>query len=262
MKPDEVSLRSLTPSLWVAERMLDEGMNVVAFVVLGEVASAVIDTLTRPEDMEGVRGILREHGRPAFVVNTHADWDHTWGNSAFPNSPIIAHRLCRAGMLGAGQRELNRKQATEPGRYDEVTITPPTTTFSEFMEIDLGGVTLSIQHVPGHTADEIVVHLPAEGILIAGDAAEWPIPTVHDGPIGEWAAALRRWAARDDVETVIPSHGPVSDAFLLRDNAEYLEDLLADPDMRWTCPPDAPRFYEEAHAQNAALARRERAKRR
>jgi len=254
---NEVTLRELVPAIWLVERPLDVELTVRAAVILGEIVSAVIDTLIRPEDMTPVRELLERHGRPVFVVNTHADWDHSWGNAAFPDTPIIAHRLCRAAMLTEGRRTLAEKQAEEPERYRTVTIVPPTVTFAEFMDIDLGGMTLSIHHLPGHTADESVVHLPEAGVLLAGDAAEWPIPTTEEGPLGPWAAALRGWAARGDVRTVVPSHGPISDAQLLLDNAAYLEALLIDPDMPWQPPADMP-FYEEAHRKNAAVARRER----
>lgn len=254
----DVVVRALTPTLWIAERPLEEGMNVCALVAFGEDASAVVDTLTSPEDMEPIIALLREHGRPTLVVNTHGDWDHVWGNSAFGDAPIFAHRLCRAAMLTNGPRTLARKRTEEPGRFDGVIITPPTVTFAEFMEIDLGGMTLAMYHLPGHTGDELVVHLPELGVLFTGDAAEWPIPTTQEGPLGPWAEALRQWAARDDVETVIPSHGPISDPQLLDENADYLDALLDDPDLRWDPPPDAADYYLEAHRQNADLARRER----
>ncbi len=252
---NEVTLRELTPAIWLAERPLDTDLMVCAAIVFGETVSAVVDTLIRPEDMMPVREMLAERGRPILVVNTHADWDHTWGNAAFPDTPIIAHRLCRAAMLTEGKRTLEEKQATEPERFRGVTIVPPTITFSAFMDIDLGGLTLSIHHLPGHTADEAVVHIPEAGVLLAGDAAEWPIPTTDVGPLGPWADALRRWALRDDVRTVVPSHGPVSDGQLLRDNAQYLDALVTDPDVRWEPPAIMP-FYEEAHRKNAAVARR------
>lgn len=254
---NEVTLRELTPAIWLAERPLDAELAVCAAVILGETVSAVIDTLIRPEDMAPVRDLLGRHGRPTLVVNTHADWDHTWGNAAFPDTPIIAHRLCRAEMLTKGQRTLTEKRVKEPERFRDVAIMPPTITFAEFMDIDLGGLTLSVHHLPGHTVDEAVVHLPEAGFLFAGDAAEWPIPTTDEGPLRPWADALRRWAARDDVRAVIPSHGPVGDAQLLRDNAAYLDALLADPDVHWE-PPGIMPFYQEAHRRNAAIARRER----
>lgn len=253
-----VTLRSLTPTVWIAERALEDGVNVCALVVFGADCAVVIDTLTCPEDMNPVLDLLDERALPVFVVNTHADWDHTWGNGAFASETIIAHRFCRAAMLGEGPRVLARKRAEEPGRFDTVTITPPTVTFVEFLDIDLGGLTLSIHYLPGHTADELVVHLQEAGILFMGDAAEWPIPTARDGPLGPWAQMLRQWAAREDVYAVIPSHGPISDAGLLLDNADYLEALLENPDLEWEAPPDAPDFYNEAHALNASIARRER----
>lgn len=250
-------MREQTSAIWLAERSLDAELTVCAAVIFGETVSAVVDTLIRPADMAPVREMLDRRGRPVLVVNTHADWDHTWGNAAFPDTPIIAHRLCRAEMLTKGARTLAEKQAQEPERFRDVTIVPPTITFTEFMDIDLGGLTLSIHHLPGHTADEAVVHLPEARFLLAGDAAEWPIPTTTEGPLGPWAEALRAWAERDDVRIVVPSHGPVGNAQLLRDNAAYLEALRADPDVRWE-PPGIMPFYQEAHRKNAAVARRER----
>jgi glyoxylase-like metal-dependent hydrolase (beta-lactamase superfamily II) len=253
----EVTLRELMPALWLVERPLDAEMGVCAAIVFGAICSVVVDTLICPEDMVPVRDLLMERGLPVIVINTHADWDHTWGNSAFPDVPIIAHRLCRAAMLTEGVATLAQKRGEEPERFGNVEIVPPTVTFSEFMDIDLGGLTLSMHALPGHTADEIVVHLPEIGVLLAGDAAEWPIPTTATGPLRPWAEALRAWAARDDVQTVIPSHGPVSDPQLLLDNATYLDALLTSPEMPWE-PPAGMEFYREAHLQNAEVARRER----
>src|SRR6476646_6514366 len=114
---NEVTLRELMPAIWLAERPLDAEMTVCAAVILGEAVSAVVDTLIRPEDMTSVRDLLDRHGRPIIVVNTHADWDHSWGNGAFPNAPIVAHRLCRAAMLTEGRDKLTEKQAEEPERF-------------------------------------------------------------------------------------------------------------------------------------------------
>jgi len=200
---------------------------------------------------------LQKIGRPTLVVNTHADWDHTWGNAAFPDTPIIAHRLCRAAMLTEGQRRLVEKQAEEPERYRDVTIVPPTITFAEFMEIDLGGLTLSIHHLPGHTDDLLVAYVPERLLLFATDAAEDPIPLISSGPVAPWARALWEWAGRE-VQTVVPSHGTQSGPHLLTANAIYLESLLQNPD----CPdskPDDPRvFYQEAHAANVDFIKRRR----
>ena len=40
-------------------------------------------------------------GREVLVVNSHADWDHPWGNNYFTGerrATIIGHELCRARM--------------------------------------------------------------------------------------------------------------------------------------------------------------------
>src|SRR5881394_1370086 len=76
--------------LRVFRRMLSlegefDGMQVDAYVLLAERYVLICDTLLCPEDMatmlDAVHGEL--NGRKVLVVNSHADWDHTWGNCYF-----------------------------------------------------------------------------------------------------------------------------------------------------------------------------------
>ena len=60
-------------------------MEVDAFIVITTRYVIVLDTLLCPEDMETVMHEVREElaGRELLVVNSHADWDHCWGNNYF-----------------------------------------------------------------------------------------------------------------------------------------------------------------------------------
>src|SRR5215207_476428 len=78
------------------------GTLVDTFVVVSERYVVLIDTLINRRTAEALLEIARPHlpGRQVLVVNTHADWDHAWGNHVFAGSsavlpaPIIASRGC------------------------------------------------------------------------------------------------------------------------------------------------------------------------
>ena len=70
-----------------------------------------------------------------LVVNTHADYDHAWGNQVFSGpeapypAPIIGHVLC-AERLGGGDAVTSRAkmELEQPGRFDDLVLTPPNIT--------------------------------------------------------------------------------------------------------------------------------------
>ncbi len=59
-----------------------EVMEVDAYIVITDHYVIVLDTLLCPEDvsfmMQSVKNQLR--GRLLLCINSHADWDHAWGN--------------------------------------------------------------------------------------------------------------------------------------------------------------------------------------
>ena len=252
----EVTVSPLGDGIFLASRALDGGPGVRAALVLGGERSAVVDTMARPEDMAPFVELAAAHGRPVTVVNTHADWDHVWGNAAFPGAKVVGHRLCRERMQGAEARErLAREREAHPEEYANVALVPPDSTFEAATTLPLGGLTLVLHHMPGHTADCLVGYVPERHLLLAGDCAEDPFPLLGSGPLGSWVRDLRSWD-RPDLKTVVPSHGAISGPELLRANAAYLEGLSNDSPV----PEGVPTFYAEAHTANVAAARRLRAK--
>lgn len=99
----------------------------------------------------------------------------------------------------------------------------PTMTLADRLTLHRGTRVVDIRHLgSGHTAADLVVHLPQEGILITGDLVVWPVPLVGNpqSRIGEWAATLDQLRAlRPSI--IVPGHGPI-----LRDEA-YLKTLSA-----------------------------------
>lgn len=92
----------------------------------------------------------------------------------------------------------------------------PTITVEERLTLHRGGRVIDILHLGnGHTAADLVVHLPKEGVLVAGDLVVAPVPLVGNpqSHVREWASTLEKIVAlRPSV--IVPGHGP-----LMRDDS-------------------------------------------
>jgi glyoxylase-like metal-dependent hydrolase (beta-lactamase superfamily II) len=253
MVTHRVTLHRLSDQVVNAEHETDGEPGVRCTVILGDRYTIVFDTLYSQRDMREVCTLVEERRRPVIVVNSHADDDHAWGNAAFPLAPIIAHDLCRDRFVGDELfSQLRHRQQENPDEFAGVELVPPDITFRTTLALDAGGFSVVLHHLPGHKRDCLVAHLPELGVLLGGDTVESPIPLLVDGPLRGWADSLRAWAGRSDVETVVPSHGPVSGPELLVRNADYLDSLAAGRSDGWRPGDDTLAFYAEAHDRNVA----------
>ncbi|WP_367321692.1 MBL fold metallo-hydrolase [Streptomyces sp. HUAS ZL42] len=81
--------------------------------------------------------------------------------------------------------------------------------------ITVGGLELRVVPTPGHTADSLCFHLPADRAVLTGDTVLGRGTTVvahPDGRLGDYLDSLRRLRSLtvdDGVDTVLPGHGPV-----------------------------------------------------
>ena len=87
----------------------------------------------------------------------------------------------------------------------------PTITVDDRLTLKHGRHTIDIRHLgKGHTAADLVVHLPADDILITGDLVVWPVPLVGDpqSHIGAWSGTLKAALALNP-RVIVPGHGTV-----------------------------------------------------
>ena len=130
---------------------------------------------------------------PVFVVNTHADRDHTGRNFEF--SPVLMHPA-----------EMDRYQSSLPEGCSMQDVRP----LWEGEVIDLGHWRFEAVLTPGHTPGSIMLLEREKRMLISGD-------TIQDGTIfmfgpgrnmSAFQSSLRRMLDRaDEFDTVWPSHG-------------------------------------------------------
>jgi glyoxylase-like metal-dependent hydrolase (beta-lactamase superfamily II) len=243
------------------------GGEVDTFVVRTRRLLVVVDTMSTPADARRLRDAIAgdRPGRLLVVVDTHADYDHAWGNQVFaPEAPILGHRRCGGRLTGAeAAADLARWRARMPGRFDDVVPTPPTITAGDDgLVLDGGDLRIELLHTPGHSDDHLSLWLPELGLVLAGDAAEVPFPHVEtrDGLV-----AMRRSLERlADLEPrfVLPCHGGTSDPAILTRNLAWLDAIEADPDLpydeavaRFAPGVVAPEMYRDFHTDATAAAR-------
>lgn len=223
--------------------------TVDSFIVVTTRYVIVIDTLLNLATATTLLDIARPYlcdGRTLLVLNTHADWDHCWGNQLFAGptalapAPIVAHArgVARYGTEMTEQLRANR--SAHPGRFDAVVPVPPTITFEDRLTIDGGDLTLALFPAPGHTDDHLAIFIPEIGTLFAGDAAEEPFPfaTTVEGLVA-LRATLRELSALQ-ARVALYCHAPewVDPALIGRNTAYFdlLEErcraaLARDPDL-------------------------------
>lgn len=229
----EVSEMSPDPRVHVFRRTLNgleefEGMEVDAYLVLGERYAVMLDTLLCPADMAYIMDLYAPEiaKRQLLCVNSHADWDHTWGNGYFSaNVPILAHEHCLKRMNSDKARQgLADYQARYPV-FSEVKLAPPTLTFSERLTILDGSLTIELLHAPGHCRDQIVAWLPEISLLLAFDAVEKPLPCIEDATCAPLMFATLEYLAGLNARQVLCSHGKTTSPGLIQKNLAYLREI-------------------------------------
>ena len=254
MESFETTPQKFAPHLWLHDVRL-EGYDVRGALISGHERVVLWDTLSHPRDMLPFLPMIEN--RQLIIIYSHADWDHVWGTAGIPGyfPLIIAQAACRTRFDTDVPATLREKQAAEPFRWHDVRLVPPNLTFQRELSLDLGGIALTLHHLPGHAPDSIVAFLPEQGILLAGDAVETPFPAISpECPLRHWIEELERWERDPRVQTIIPSHGDIGGKELLRRNIAYLQGLLDGNDL--TLPDTLSDFYRKTHQENRRICGR------
>jgi cyclase len=204
-----VTLAQLTARVWVETANLGSNNGIVDG---GDGTLALIDAPHRPSDARVHAAAVAALGSPRLLVNTDHHPDHTIGNR-WLGGTVVAHRLTRERLVGAAPtREYLRDlfAVIDPDAVplvDDYVVRLPEVTFEHTLQLHVGDRRLELQHVPGHTANTIFVHLPEEGVLFTGDnVCNQGLPAFLDAKLGSFFDAIDR-AGELDFEHLVPGHG-------------------------------------------------------
>ena len=171
----------------------------------------VVDTRVTPDEAKQVLAEIRKRtDLPIlYTINTHYHGDHTFGNQVFEGkAPIIAHESVRKNLFGdSGKDHLEKFKSKNIPGLDETVVTPPNMVFKEEMELFVGGYSLRLLHVRGHTDGDVFIYIDQLKTLITGDLVSYrKIPSLKDAYVEEWIAAMNL-LGDFDAEIYIPGHG-------------------------------------------------------
>ena len=175
-------MKELYANTWAES---DQGVRI--FLLVGKEKALLIDTGMTGLDLQSTISLHTD--LPVQLLNTHADRDHIAGNSQFPE-------FCMHPSEAAFYRNVQHGSGKMLPVFEGDLI-------------DLGGRTLEIIHLPGHTPGSITVLDRENRCLIGGD------PIQEDGNIymfGDhrnmvaYIAGLERLMKRSDFDFIYPSH--------------------------------------------------------
>jgi hydroxyacylglutathione hydrolase len=186
----------------------------------------------------GIEEILAEHRlKPAAVLLTHGHIDHVWSVAPVcgaKNIPAYIHPADREllsdpakGMgLGVGQQLFGGITFTEPDDVQELT---------DGLTLDLVGLSIVVDHAPGHTQGSVAFRLPPRGdapVLFSGDLLFAGSIGRTDLPGGDYGTILRSLArvclSQPDETIVLSGHGPQTTIGTERHSNPFLTGLKSE----------------------------------
>ncbi|WP_086838199.1 MBL fold metallo-hydrolase [Amycolatopsis kentuckyensis] len=141
------------------------------------------------------------------LVNTHHHGDHTNGNYLVEGAAVIGHRKTRELLVAEG---IQTYEGVFVGSdWGELKSRPPEIVFDDRLTLYARDVEIQLIH-PGnaaHTTNDVLVWLPAQRVLYAGDLVfHGGSPFALMGSVAGWRKGLD--VIRElDPEVILPGHG-------------------------------------------------------
>ena len=193
--------------------------------------------------METLRSVTQVPVKSA--LDTHYHFDHSMGNSFYGANgvPLWAHAAVarrmvesysvmqgadRAAVLGPLEKELKGAKSDAERQHVQGDLNALTGLFQIAnssvialpnrpldpaklpMTIDLGGLSAVIESYPGHSGTDIIVRVPEQNVVYAGDllfSGWYPVAFDEKATISGWRSTLAKFAAFDKDTLFVPGHG-------------------------------------------------------
>ena len=155
------------------------------------------------------------------VIITHAHPDHYYGAARF-GAPIHALAAVRDQIAAQGDGQ------DPTGAAVPVADVTPTVVITPGSEV-IDGVRFVFEaHTGGEAADELVVKLPEQGVLVAQDLVYHHVHLfLGNNDVAGWQQAVDKLAADDGYDTVLAGHGLPAGPEIYAELRRYLTDARA-----------------------------------
>lgn len=213
----KLNIKKMTESVY----LFDDSGEATGYLVIGEEKACFIDTMVANFNYhDAIREIT---DKPILVVNTHGHPDHIYGNIFFDKAFLHPADFEEAAFFAAEPEFV--AECEKRGAH-----MPPFEEIKEGDLIDLGGKTLKVYDLPGHTAGGILLLCPEDRILYTGDSINhhlW-MQLSNCSTITEYIKALERvMFLENEADRILHGHArDFDDISLMRELLDGLKTLV------------------------------------
>lgn len=185
-------------------------------LIVGKNWNVVVDSLSTKNQIEPYLELIHKTSEKPikFVINTHLHADHVWTNHLFKGALAIAHENNRKSVI----KEKNDGTLDQFARlmpeldFSESMYTPQEITINQNMTIYQDEREIRIIHIPeAHTVSDLIIHLPDEKIVYAGDIL-FSAPCTPFAMVGSITGNINalNLIRQLKADIYVPGHGPIS----------------------------------------------------
>lgn len=157
-----------------------------------------------------------------YVVNTHSDWDHVFGNSFFNEDIIIASKKTKEYLRVNGLKDINEYKKYSKD-WNKLKLSIPNITFENNFSINDN---IEIIYTPAHTKDCVSILLKKEKVIIVGDNCEEGKPSdINYDNLDETLKTIKYYESLK-YEYYIVGHGRYLNIEDIIENRIYIENLI------------------------------------
>lgn len=213
----------------------NEGLNNNLGFVVSDAGVLVINTGPSARVARALHAAIRKiTAQPVkWVVNVNSQ-NHYWhGNGYFKSqgATILASKEADRVMRETGAQQLAANKDLLKEKADGTVLTYPTELTADKRELKLGKTTVQLLHFgPAHTPGDLVVWLPQQKVLFAGDIiyTERLLAVIPIGNTANWVQAFDKLVALNP-KMIVPGHGrPTTIEVARRDTRDYLTFVRAE----------------------------------
>src|SRR6266478_6385504 len=181
------------------------------------------------------------------ALDTHYHFDHSMGNAFYGANGIplwahanVAKRIVesygalqgadKAAFLGAIEKAIKEAKTETARKHREGNLASATNLYNVTnstmlalpnhpidpaklpMKVDLGGMTAVIESYPGHSGTDVILRVPEQNVVYAGDllfSGMYPVCFDAQATVSGWRQTLKTFASWDKDMVFVPGHGPI-----------------------------------------------------
>ncbi len=190
----------------------------------------MIDTPIKPSDALKWKEKVLEYGPIRYLITSEDHGDHACNSYFFPAEHIVSSISAREAIANTPRDfVLGVLEKVEPDSaplLKDYKLLTADITFAGAMELHLGGLTIRLIPLPGHTERVIGVYIPEERVVFASDLIFNRLGTfLSESDPDAWLKSLQSLKELD-VDYIVPGHGEVCTKDYLDEQAAVVKNWV------------------------------------